>query len=124
VAANEGAAAAPEGLQAWSEKKVFHVSPFFSLDGTYRFELGVPDETCRVRIDLTVGDAPRLKAGLSLRRRPLDDRTVLGVLARYPFNTAAVVAAIHWEALKLWWKGAPFHAKPPYDPGAARKGVA
>jgi hypothetical protein len=42
---------------------------------------------------------------------------------RLPFATARVVAAIHWEALKLWRKGAPFHAKPPYNPQAARKGL-
>jgi DUF1365 family protein len=122
-----GAAPAPPPVgevRTWQAKKVFHVSPFFPLDGTYRFEFAPPGETCRVRIDLSVDGAPRLEAGLSLRRRALDDRQLLRVLARYPLNTAAVVGRIHWEALRLWWKGAPFHTKPPYDPEAARRGVA
>jgi len=111
-------------VRTWQAKKVFHVSPFFSLDGTYRFEFAPPGETCRVRIDLSVDGAPRLKAGLALRRRPLDDRHLLRVLARYPLNTVAVVVRIHWQALRLWWRGASFHTKPPYDPEAARRGVA
>ena len=28
-------------------------------------------------------------------------------LLRYPAMTANVVAGIHWQALKLWWKGVP-----------------
>ena len=35
------------------------------------------------------------------------------VLLRYPLITAKVIGAIHWEALKLWLKGAPLHSQPP-----------
>ena len=28
-------------------------------------------------------------------------------LLRYPAMTANVVAGIHWQALRLWWKGVP-----------------
>ena len=38
--------------------------------------------------------------------------------------TLKVMAAIHWEALRLWWKGAQFFPRPPYDPAAARGGPA
>jgi DUF1365 family protein len=30
-----------------------------------------------------------------------------------PLMTLQVVLAIHWEALRLWIKGAPFGARPP-----------
>jgi hypothetical protein len=111
-----------DGL-TWTDKKVFHVSPFFSLDGTYRFVLEDPGETCRVRIDLTVGGVPQLRTALALRRSPLTDGAVLVRLVRYPFSTMRVVAGIHWEALKLRVKGASFFGKPPYDPRAARGGM-
>jgi hypothetical protein len=107
----------------WTDKKVFHVSPFFPLDGTYRFELGAPGETCQVRIDLTLRGVPQLRTALGLRREPLSDRAVRARLLRYPLSTMRVVVGIHWEALKLRLKGAPFFSKPPYDPEAARGGT-
>jgi DUF1365 family protein len=30
---------------------------------------------------------------------------------------ARVTALIHWQALRLWLKGVPFHRKPPFVPG-------
>ena len=43
------------------------------------------------------------------------------MLARYPLVTAQVMAAIHWEAVRLWWKGVPFRDKPAYAPESARQ---
>ena len=63
-------------------------------------------------------------ASLVLRRVELSDASIRRVLLRYPLMTAKVIGAIHWEALKLWWKGAPFHSQPKYDPESARQGVA
>lgn len=114
----------PGGPRTWRDKKVFHVSPFFSLDGSYRFEMSPPGGELRVRIDLTVGDVPQFRATLALRRTPLDDRALARMLVRYPFMTAKVMAAIHWEALRLWRKGVPYWSKPRYDPEVARRGVA
>jgi DUF1365 family protein len=34
------------------------------------------------------------------------------VLVKYPLMTARVVAAIHWQALRLWLKRVPFHSHP------------
>ncbi|MEM6578009.1 MAG: DUF1365 family protein, partial [Pseudomonadota bacterium] len=31
---------------------------------------------------------------------------------RRPFGTRRVMALIHWQALKLWWKGAFFRTRP------------
>ncbi len=102
-------------------KKEFHVSPFFALDGTYAFDLTVPDASLAVGIDLAVGSQRRFQARLTLARRRLTDGSVLAMLARYPLVTAQVVAAIHWEAVRLWWKGVPFRDKPPYSPESARQ---
>lgn len=104
----------------WREKKVFHVSPFFTLDGTYRFRFDVSADHLEARIDLHRGGALQFASRLSLDRRPLTDAGVAAALARYPMVTAKVIAAIHWEALRLWWKGAAYHPKPAYDPESAR----
>ena len=104
-----------------SHKKEFHVSPFFGLEGTYRFTVEPPGEALRVGIDLTIGTERRLGARLVLARKRLSDGTLFGMLARYPLVTAQVMAAIHWEAARLWWKGVPFRDKPVYEPEAARQ---
>jgi DUF1365 family protein len=109
------------GTDVWREKKVFHVSPFFTLDGTYCFRFDVSAEHLDARIDLLRDGAPQFVSRLSLDRRPLSDRSLAGALLRYPLVTAKVVAAIHWEALRLWWKGATYHPKPAYDPESARR---
>jgi DUF1365 family protein len=34
------------------------------------------------------------------------------MLIRYPAITVAVILRIHWQALRLWLKGATFHPHP------------
>ena len=46
-------------------------------------------------------------ATLSLERRPWNALAIRRALVRYPAMTASVMAGIHWQALKLWWKGVP-----------------
>ncbi|MEP7116961.1 MAG: DUF1365 domain-containing protein [Acidobacteriota bacterium] len=108
------------GDGVWTAKKVFHVSPFFTLDGTYRFQLSFADGGIDARIDLHDGGRPLLVTHLRLARRPLTDRALAAALIRLPFMTVRVIAAIYWEALRLWRKGLPYHPKPAYDPARAR----
>lgn len=112
---------AAEDQSVWHEKKVFHVSPFFTLDGTYRFEFHVAREHLEARIDLYRGGAAQFVSRLSLDRRPLTDASLLRMLVGYPLLTLRVIAAIHWQALRLWWKGAVYHPVPAYAPETARQ---
>jgi DUF1365 family protein len=110
---------------AWSDKKVMHVSPFFSMAGSYLWDLPEPDrERVEARVDLTREGRTLLKARLTLRPEPLTDRALAGAFVRYPLMTLKVVAAIHVEALRLWRRGAPVFPNPTYDPESARKEVA
>jgi len=109
-----------DGRVVWRRKKLMHVSPFFSMAGSYHFELPAPGPRLEAVVDLLRSDRTELSARLSLERQPLDDAHVARALVRYPLVTLKVVAAIHWEALRLWRKGAPFWSQPPYDPEAAR----
>ena len=113
-------AAGADSHGVWREKKVFHVSPFFSLDGTYRFELAFNDGAVDARIDLHDSGRPVFVSRLQLSRQPLTDGRLARALVRFPFMTLRVVAAIHWEALRLWRKGLSYHSPPAYDPARAR----
>ncbi|MGD9903410.1 MAG: DUF1365 domain-containing protein [Vicinamibacterales bacterium] len=112
-------AAGADGPGRWTAKKVFHVSPFFTLDGTYRFALRFAADAVDARIDLHRDGRPVFVSHLALAARPLTDAELGRALLFRPLMTLRVVAAIHWEALGLWRKRLPYHAKPPYDPRAA-----
>ncbi|MET0556258.1 MAG: DUF1365 domain-containing protein [Vicinamibacteria bacterium] len=109
----------------WQDKKVMHVSPFFSMAGRYVWDLPEPDGSrVDARVDLVREGRPLLRARLTLKPEPLTDRALARALVRYPFLTLKVVAAIHFEALVLWWRGAPVFTKPAYDPEAAHEELA
>jgi DUF1365 family protein len=44
--------------------------------------------------------------------RAADTPAILRASLRRPFGARRVFALIHWQALKLWWKGAPYRARP------------
>lgn len=108
-----------------SREKIFYVSPFIDLGARYHFRVLPPGESVRVRIFETENDAPLLSATFSGEARPFTTATLAGQLARLPLMTLSIVASIHWQALKLWWKGAKFHSrgKPP-EPVSHRDGLA
>lgn len=110
VLASGGAPMAYEHAQ--DKDKCFHVSPFFDLVGRYRFLLSEPGERLRVVIHESREGVPILDATIAAERRALRDAEILGVVVRMPLMTLKVVAAIHWEALKIWLRGGRFHKKP------------
>lgn len=95
--------------------KLMHVSPFNPMCLDYDFTVTAPGPTVVAHmntIDRSDGtDAPFFDATLTLDRRPWDAAQVRRVLMRHPFMTAKVIAAIHWEALRLWWKGLRYYPK-------------
>ncbi len=92
--------------------KEFHVSPFFDLEGEYRFRITVPDEHLTVLIRYGAAEGERMVAVQTGRRADLTNATLVRAFAAYPLVTLKVIGAIHWEALRLWIKGAKFHPRP------------
>jgi DUF1365 family protein len=121
----------PVGPVRWRDRKVFHVSPFLTVEGQYAFSIGAPRRRLAARIDLRWSDAPderpavapRLVTALVLRREPITRNSVAGLLVRYPLMTLRVIGAIHWEALRLRLKGARYHP-PPLDDSTAGRATA
>jgi DUF1365 family protein len=94
-----------------SARKIFHVSPFQPVEGGYRFRFDIRREKIGIWIDYSVGNGG-LIATLTGPRRPLTPATILRACLRRPLGSRRVLALIHWQALKLWWKGAAFRARP------------
>ncbi|KAA5805142.1 DUF1365 domain-containing protein [Alkalicaulis satelles] len=98
--------------------KAFHVSPFFDLGGRYEFTLRAPGEQFQLTIFKQRQPGPDLMATMALRRKPLTGRALASLFASQPFSTLKTISAIHFEALRLWMKGARYHPRP-VPPGQA-----
>jgi len=93
-------------------RKVFHVSPFCEVTGAYRFRFALDPAATRVRIDYDDPAGKLLVTSVSGRARPLTSARLAAAFVLYPWMTAAVIARIHWQALRLWLKGVRFVSKP------------
>ena len=91
--------------------KLFYVSPFIEVDTDFEFQLTVPDWDLDFRIDSSRIDERVVKTTLVGERGPMSDRALFFSLFRHPLMTFQVTAGIHWQALRLWMKGVPFHRK-------------
>ncbi|EJE48725.1 hypothetical protein PMI14_06841 [Acidovorax sp. CF316] len=97
-------------------RKVFHVSPFCDISGGYRFRFlrtaqGGQERTV-VRIDHDDALGPLLQTSVSGTLAPITRKTLRHALWGYPAMTLALIARIHWHALRLWAKRVRFHRKP------------
>lgn len=101
-----------DGAARHERAKAMFVSPFLGWDQTYRFTLRAPGARLALRIrqgDATGDDLIATQTGA---RRALSDAALLRLSLTHPLAAFKVIAAIHWQALRLWLKGARFHRYP------------
>jgi DUF1365 family protein len=113
-----------EGPVRQTAPKRFFVSPFMDMDLTYRFTVSPPAEGIAVRVEVLDDQGVVLTAGFSGRRSPLTDTGLLSALIRHPLLSFGVMAAIHWEALKIFAKGVGLRSRPPAPAEPATRGQA
>jgi DUF1365 family protein len=99
--------------------KRLHVSPFMGMEQEYVFRFDGPGERFAVEIESREAGRRVFDAALALERRELSPSVLRHALVTGALAPARAVAAIHWQALRLWWKGAPLHAHPRHRPHAA-----
>jgi uncharacterized protein len=95
-----------------TQDKLFYVSPFVEMAMRYYFRLTPPGERVRLRILETDREGPLLAATFSGRRSVLTTSALLQSFLTLPLVTLKIMAAIHWEALRLWLKGARLQPRP------------
>jgi len=93
--------------------KAFYVSPFMDMDLAYGFKIVPPGAQVAVGVDVADPEGPLLAAAFAGRRRELSDAALLAAWLGHPLMTFGVMAAIHWEALKIWLKGMKLRPRPP-----------
>jgi len=95
--------------------KALYVSPFIEADVEYAFDFSEPSASLVAHMETTRGGTAFFDATLRLDRREWSAASVRRALLRHPVMTASVIAGIHWEALKLWWKGIPVQPRATRD---------
>jgi uncharacterized protein len=88
------------------QDKLFYVSPFIEMAMRYHFRVSPPADDVKLRILETDREGPLLAATFHGRRRALATPALLRAFFALPLVTFKIVAAIHWQALRLWLKGA------------------
>ena len=100
------------GLIRQGAPKALYVSPFMGMAMDYRFRGHRPGERLDMTIDGLDADGVLITAAIAAEREPMDDGRIAAATAAIPLMTLKVVAAIHWEALKLWLKGVTLTKQP------------
>ena len=94
-----------------SSQKLMHVSPFQPVEGGYTFRFDIQPDGIGIWIDYSRGNGG-LIATLTGARNPITNGAIVKAVLRRPFGSRRVLALIHWQAIKLWLKGATFRSQP------------
>lgn len=109
---------APQYGAELTARKVFHVSPFCEVSGSYRFRfLRTPaaqgnEGRTVARIDYDDPTGPLIETSVGGTLNAITAQTLRRALWGYPAMTLAIMGRIHWHALRLWLKRVRFHRKP------------
>ncbi len=93
--------------------KALHVSPFFPMDCYYHFRTRPPQESVTLAINLHNSSGKLFTAVFNGLRQTISDRFIVKQTMLLPLQTMKVMAAIHWEALRLWLKGISIYTHTP-----------
>ena len=88
--------------------KKFYVSPFIEMESEYNFRLTEPDEKLRVYIKQTDKKDKILIACQTGKKQIMSTKQLVINFILHPMMTFKIILGIHFEALKLWKKGAIF----------------
>lgn len=96
----------------WKFSKEFHVSPFFPMNQLYHWRFVQPGEALSVHMENFEAGSRVFDATMTLTRREISSRELRRVLIQYPLMTVQVIAAIYYQAARLWLKRCPFFSHP------------
>jgi len=110
---DDQSAASQSVHREFAPKKAMHVSPFMAMDVDYRWRFTTRGDRLFIHMETSRDDKKIFDATLALTRTEISGPALARVLASHPLMTLKVIAAIHWQALRLWLKGTPVYDHTP-----------
>ena len=101
-----------DGPSILEAQKIFHVSPFFPVSGSYRLHIRHDKAYIKVIMRYMIGSKPALTATMRGGKMPLSSRSLWMGLWRTGQWPLRPLLSIHVEAVKLWMKKLQFHKRP------------
>ena len=101
-----------QGIQSFSFKKEFHISPFMDMDVDYEWEFSEPEEQLKVSMISVKKGEKIFEANLTMKKTIINTNSLTKALLKYPLITWKMKAAIYYQAFKLWYKNFPFYPHP------------
>ena len=92
--------------------KDFHVSPFMQMNMDYVWSIQYPDNNINIHIENWCKDEKLFDASMYLKRIDLNSMNLSKMLTNFPLMTLKVTTMIHYEAIKLWFKGIQYVPHP------------
>jgi len=96
--------------------KAFYVSPFNTVDGSYRMSLPQPDAVLALAITLDRPGGPPFVATVRGRRRVPGALGITGLVLRHPATSVAVAVRIRRQGVRLWARRLPVINRPRHCP--------
>ena len=100
------------GCSILEAQKIFHVSPFFPVSGTYRLHVRHDQAQIKLVMRYLIGKKPALTATMCGGLAPLNSRSLWTGLWRTGQWPLRPLVSIHVEAVKLWIKKLQFYKRP------------
>lgn len=116
----------------FESNKNFHVSPFFNVEGKYKFRISghpLSSNNQKSRLDINYfknseEKTPTLTTWMSAEKDSWSSWAAFKTFFSYPLLTVKVIFLIHFHALLLFFKGAQFYKKPAPPEKIATNGTA
>ncbi len=115
---------APGEVIRQSCAKEMYVSPFNDVSGQYQFTISTSAEKLFIGVQLKRDDQAIMNATTTLKPTPLSDGAIIKAWIRHPLLTLKIIGAIHWEALKLFFKRLKLRPRPAHPAFAAEIHIA
>ena len=101
-----------DGHSILEAQKIFHVSPFFPVAGSYRLQIRYDKSHINLVMRYLIGTKPALTATMRGVLAPLDNRSLWAALWHTRQWPLRPLLSIHVEAVKLWMKNLQFYKRP------------
>lgn len=100
----DAAAERVDGRLQFQSAKEFHVSPFFSREGRYQFQLTEPQQQLDNRIYYYQADQLALFARIHGQAEPFTGPKLLRTMIKHPLTASLTMPRILWQAARLYWQ--------------------